>query len=83
MTIVSRIFKLLEEGKTKELLELKDKFEMEERERIFNAIIYALDEDGHTGDWKVRFAKDYLKKLNEGYDFSNKNVKRELGGKTL
>jgi hypothetical protein len=45
--------------------------------------MYTLDEDGHTGEWKIKFAKDYCKKINEGYDFSNKNVKRSLGGKTL
>jgi hypothetical protein len=31
-----------------------------EREQITNAIMYALDEDGHTGDWKIKFAKDYI-----------------------
>lgn len=30
-----------------------------ERRNIEEAIIYALDEDGHTGDWKLKFAKDY------------------------
>jgi len=24
-----------------------------------------LDEDGHTGDWKLKFADDYYKKLKE------------------
>jgi RNA binding exosome subunit len=33
-----------------------------ERTNIENAIHYALDEDGHTGDWKIKFAKDYYTK---------------------
>jgi hypothetical protein len=27
--------------------------------------MYALDEDGHTGDWKIKFAKDYYSKKYE------------------
>lgn len=30
-----------------------------EKRRVIDAIIYSLDEDGHTGDWKIRFANDY------------------------
>ena len=30
---------------------------------IKTAIMYALDEDGHTGDWKVNFAKRYYEML--------------------
>lgn len=29
---------------------------------IQDAIMYALDEDGHTGEWKIKFAKEYYKK---------------------
>lgn len=29
---------------------------------IQDAIMYALDEDGHTGEWKMKFAKEYYKK---------------------
>lgn len=36
--------------------------EMEKRQ-IIDAIIYSLDEDGHTGDWKIKFANDYYDKL--------------------
>jgi hypothetical protein len=35
--------------------------------------MYALDEDGHTGDWKIKFANDYYNKLNKGYDIQHKN----------
>lgn len=30
-----------------------------ERRNVEDAIMYALDEDGHTGEWKLKFAKDY------------------------
>lgn len=39
-----------------------------EEKQIKDAITYALDEDGHTGDWKIKFANDYVTKkapLNE------------------
>lgn len=32
----------------------------QEKNNIKNAIMYALDEDGHTGDWKIKFANDYI-----------------------
>jgi len=31
----------------------------EEEDEIQNAVIYGLDEDGHTGDWKINVAKKY------------------------
>ena len=30
-----------------------------ERLQIRYAVMYGLDEDGHTGEWKIRFAKNY------------------------
>lgn len=36
-----------------------------EEQRIKDAIMYALDEDGHTGDWKIKFANDYIKNLKQ------------------
>jgi|LauGreDrversion4_2_1035121.scaffolds.fasta_scaffold285850_1 hypothetical protein len=36
-----------------------------ERKNLEEAIMYALDEDGHTGDWKIKFAKDYYSKKYE------------------
>lgn len=30
-----------------------------ERRNTEEAIMYALDEDGHTGEWKIKFAKNY------------------------
>jgi len=48
----------LKEHNTKFFLELEEK-------TIKDAIMYSLDEDGHTGDWKLKFADDYYKKLKE------------------
>ena len=44
-----------------------DKFDLEqakemEKEQTKNAMMYALDEDGHTGDWKIKFVNDYYDK---------------------
>lgn len=30
-----------------------------ERQQISDAMMYALDEDGHTGDWRIKFINDY------------------------
>lgn len=30
-----------------------------EKHQIIDAILYALDEDGHTGEWKIKFANEY------------------------
>jgi len=30
-----------------------------ERDQIQNAVIYGLDEDGHTGTWKLSVAQNY------------------------
>ena len=54
-----------------------------EKEQIIEAIMYALDEDGHTGDWKIKFANDYYKKINEGYDIRNKTTTRFFGDTPL
>jgi len=29
------------------------------KEEIKQAMLYALNEDGHTGDWKIKFIEDY------------------------
>lgn len=36
-----------------------------EKRNIEEAIMYALDEDGHTGEWKIKFAKDYITKRHQ------------------
>lgn len=53
--------------------------ELLEKDIITNAIMHALDEDGHTGDWKIKFANEYYNKINEGYDFSNPTRTRFFG----
>jgi site-specific DNA-cytosine methylase len=36
-----------------------------ENRNLKDAIMYALDEDGHTGDWKIKFANDYINNLKQ------------------
>ena len=36
-----------------------------EEQQIRKAIMYALDEDGHTGEWKIKFANDYINNLKQ------------------
>ena len=33
-----------------------------EKEQIKNAVMYGLDEDGHTGDWKMSVTENYYNK---------------------
>lgn len=30
-----------------------------EKNQIIDAMLYALDEDGHTGEWKIKFVTNY------------------------
>jgi hypothetical protein len=39
-----------------------------EKKGLIEAIMYSLDEDGHTGDWKIKFANDYY------YEKFQKNI---------
>jgi hypothetical protein len=42
--------------------------EMEEQiedQKIRDAIMYALDWDGHTGEWKIKFANNYINNLKQ------------------
>ena len=34
-----------------------------EKKQMLDAMMYALDEDGHTGDWKIAFIEGYYKKM--------------------
>ena len=83
MTVVNDIFDMLYDGKISDLAEMKEWFKMKEEVQLTKAIMYALDEDGHTGDWKIKFAKDYYNKLNEGYDIRNKTRTRFFGDTPL
>ena len=33
-----------------------------EKKNIIDAMLHALDEDGHTGEWKIKFVNDYYDK---------------------
>jgi hypothetical protein len=40
-----------------------------EKNQIINAMLHALDEDGHTGDWKIKFVETYYNTVyNESTD---------------
>jgi hypothetical protein len=47
-----------------DIFDLEVAKEMEEQ-KLREAIMYALDEDGHTGDWKIKFANDYINNLKQ------------------
>ena len=34
-----------------------------EKKQIFDAMLHALDEDGHTGEWKIKFIEGYINNL--------------------
>ena len=65
------------------MLFLIEQAQILQKDDIINAIMYALDEDGHTGEWKIKFANDYYNKLNQGYDVSNKTREGFSGEETL
>jgi hypothetical protein len=37
-----------------------------EKEQIKDAVMYGLDEDGHTGDWKISVAQKYYNEKHLG-----------------
>ncbi len=37
-----------------------------EKQQIKDAVIYGLDEDGHTGDWKISVAQNYYNEKHLG-----------------
>ena len=44
------------------LHELEEQAKAMEKEQIIDAMMHSLDEDGHTGDWKIKFVNDYYNK---------------------
>ena len=52
-------------GDSRSLDEIYAQAKAIEEQRIKDAIMYALDEDGHTGDWKIKFANDYINNLKQ------------------
>ena len=63
MTPVESIFEMLDEGRISDLAEMREWYLMREEKTIEEAILYALDEDGHTSDWRLKFAKDYVDRV--------------------
>ena len=61
-SVVDKIYDMLDRDQVSELAEMKEWFKVEEQKMIERCIMYTLDEDGHTGDWKIKFASDYYKK---------------------
>ena len=41
------------------LLETVEQVKQMEKQQMKDAVIYGLDEDGHTGDWKISVAENY------------------------
>jgi hypothetical protein len=36
-----------------------------EKQMVKNAVMHALDEDGHTGEWKIDFANKYYDSIKD------------------
>lgn len=58
------IEKLIEYIGPENLMEYNIQYYLDiEEKTIKDAILHALDEDGHTGDWKIKFANEYYNNL--------------------
>jgi hypothetical protein len=64
MTAVGWLVKTYLQTNKIDIFDLEVAKEMEEQ-KLREAIMYALDEDGHTGDWKIKFANDYINNLKQ------------------
>ena len=64
MTGVEWLITLYQQTNKIDMFDLEVAKQMEEQ-RIKDAIMYALDEDGHTGEWKIKFANDYINNLKQ------------------
>jgi hypothetical protein len=56
------IVKLIEREKLTMAAEVVRQAKVMEKQQIKDAVIYGLDEDGHTGDWKISVAQNYYNK---------------------
>jgi hypothetical protein len=63
MTAVQALIEHLENQGIEIDPKVRHNFLVYETLQIEDAMYHALDEDGHTGDWRVKFVKDYIKKL--------------------
>ncbi len=61
MTPVARLAQYIRERhETNESFEnMVTNLQQTEKDNIKRAVLYSLDEDGHTGDWKLAFAEKY------------------------
>ena len=60
------IVKLIEREKLTMAAEVVRQAKAIEKEQIKDAVIYGLDEDGHTGDWKISVAQKYYNEKHLG-----------------
>ena len=49
-----------------EFEKIKEQAKAMEQQQIKDAVIYGLDEDGHTGDWKISVAQNYYNEKHLG-----------------
>lgn len=63
-TAVQELFKWIEDryGDLNLIMPSKEIMLEKERHQIEQAVMYGLDEDGHTGDWKINVARTYYDK---------------------
>jgi hypothetical protein len=61
MTPIDRLAQYVRErhGSNQSFENLVENLRKEEKRNIKQAVLYALDEDGHSGDWKLAFAEKY------------------------
>lgn len=57
--------------------QLSEQAKQLEEKNLKTAMIYALDEDGHTGDWKIRFVNDYF---NQTFSSSKEKYDQDESG---
>jgi hypothetical protein len=60
------IVKLIEREKLTMAAEVVRQAKEMEQQQIKDAVIYGLDEDGHTGDWKISVAQKYYNEKHLG-----------------
>ena len=59
MTAIEWFWIHLPEKISKEYFDLFEQAKAMEKEQMKDAVMYGLDEDGHTGDWKINVAESY------------------------
>lgn len=64
MTPIDRLAQYIRDrhGSSQAFENLVANLKAREKSNITQAMLYALDEDGHTGDWKLHWVEDYYRK---------------------